>query len=417
MPPPTGPRNTNHPHTGGSTYRPGGGSGGSSYRPGGGGGRPYGPGSGGGSYGPRDGGGYSYGPGGGGSYRPGPADPSYRPGGSYRPGSQYAPPSYGGGFPPRRISEVGGNAMDSSGNINKRSSDAANLMDPGGGRNTRPYGGPSGGPYGPPRGGGGGHPGRGGGGRGGGGRGGRGGGRGGRSNRPEGWPLPSSTGSRLGQIAPERLTRGPNGLITHVDGRPVDAWLKDATAERTQAARQNGTLSNHPYECIAVGIDLKTGRVYEGMNGPAGNVVPPGQVHDFIDQRVTQVQNLPHYGRDGHLTTGQPHGDAPLRHAEVKAANEMLKDRDLDGAGSQYGVPHDRALRQFAVNTEFPNQGPGMPAPFCANCNQILHGASSVHGRFAGNPGTDGIVNENWQPTTGFDRYGNPEWRTPNWNP
>lgn len=395
MPPPTGPRNTNHPHDSGSTYRPGGGSRGSSYRPGSGGGY---------SYGPGGGGGYSYGPGSGGS--------SYRPGTSYHPGSQYAPPSYsGGGFPPRRISEVGGNAMDSSGNFTKRSADAANLMDPGG-RNTRPYGGPSG----PPRGGGGGHPGgggRGGGGRGGGGRGGRGGGRGGRNNRPEGWPLPSSTGTRLGQIEPERLTYGPNGLITHVDGKPVDAWLKEATAERTQAARQNGTLSNHPFECIAVGIDLKTGRVYEGMNGEAGNVIPPSQVHDFIDQRVTQIQHLPHSGRDGHLTTGQPHGDAPLRHAEVKAANEMLRDRDLNGPHN----PYDRTLRQFAVNTEFPNQGPGMPAPFCANCNQILHGASSVHGRFAGNPGTDGIVSENWQPTIGYDRYGRPEWRTPNWNP
>lgn len=220
---------------------------------------------------------------------------------------------------------------------------------------------------------------------------------------------------RLGQLGPERLTRDANGLITHVDNRPVDAWLKDMTAQRTQHHRQSGLLTNHPYECIAVGIDLKTGRVYEGMNGEAGNVIPPGQVHGFIDQRVTEIQHLPHSGRDGHLTTGQPHGDAPLRHAEVKAANEMLKDRDLDG--SPYGVQHDRALRQFAVSTEFPNQGPGMPAPFCANCNQILHGASSVHGRFAGNPGTDGIVNENWQPTYGYDRHGRPEWRTPNWNP
>lgn len=240
----------------------------------------------------------------------------------------------------------------------------------------------------------------------GGGRGGRGGGRGG---RPPGWPLATSTGTGLGLLPPERLTRS-NGLITHIDGKPVDAWLKDMTASRIQHHRNRGTLTTDPYECIAVGVDLKTGRVYEGLNGAQGNVIPPGNVHPFIDQRVNEVRHLPHIDRTGRYTVGQPHGDAPLRHAEVKAANEMLNDRDADAAQNPqahpYGVPHDRALRQFAVNTHFPNSGVspgGTQAPFCVNCNHILHGASSVQGRFTGNPPRDGIINHSG--------YG------PNWNP
>lgn len=301
-------------------------------------------------------------------------------------------PQYTGGFPPAGISTIGNNAVGSSRGLNDTSAAAAAQMQPGG------RGGRGGGPYG--RGGQGG-------GRGGG-RGGRGGGRGGGAPRQ---PLPTSTGTGLGAIESHRLTRGRDGLITRIDGRPVDAWLKDKTAERIQHHRARGTFTTDPHECIAVGVDLKTGRVYEGINGPRGNVIPPGHVHPFIDQRVNEVRQLPHIDRSGNLTTGQPHGDAPLRHAEVKAANEMLNDRTADAARNPQAYPRgitpDRALRQFAVNTHFPNSGVspgGTQAPFCVNCNHILHGASSVQGRFTGNPPRDGIVT----PGGGLG---------PNWNP
>ena len=218
-------------------------------------------------------------------------------------------------------------------------------------------------------------------------------------------------GSGIETIDPQRLTRGRDGLITHIDGKPVDAWLKDKTAERIQHHRTQGTLTAEQHECIAVGVDLKTGRVYEGLNGPRGNVIPPGHVHPFIDQRVNEVRNLPHIDRYGNFTHGQPHGDAPLRHAEVKAANEMLRDRERAMAQNPQAYPHgiayDRALRQFAVNTQFPNDSAspmGAQAPFCVNCNHILHGTSAVQGRFTGNPPRDGIMT----PGGGLG---------PNWNP
>lgn len=95
------------------------------------------------------------------------------------------------------------------------------------------------------------------------------------------------------------------------------------------------------------------------------------------------------------MESGPPAPDHPLGHAEVKAANELLWER------KKLGLPDgESALAELRASVEFPylshmkTELPGRPAAFCANCNHMLDGVDSLHGRFTGNPPTD----DNWIP-------------------
>ncbi|MCK8676267.1 YwqJ-related putative deaminase [Streptomyces lichenis] len=201
-------------------------------------------------------------------------------------------------------------------------------------------------------------------------------------------PLPpAGPGEKvLGVLEESRVRRDKNNLISLVDGRPVEHWLKDLAFQRATLYREAKELGTFPRKqtgaCIGPVMDLRTGMVVEGINGKATNIIPEGRVHPTVAARQAELHP-------------QPAPDHPLGHAEVKAVNELLWER------RKRGLPDDEsALSELRASIEFPYMNhrktdlPGRPAPFCANCHHMLDGVDSAHGRFTGNPASD----ENWIP-------------------
>ncbi|MGK5738715.1 hypothetical protein [Micromonospora sp. URMC 103] len=207
-------------------------------------------------------------------------------------------------------------------------------------------------------------------------------------NTPQPIPTERSRPQNLGQLQ-GTLTRDADGLITHVDGKPLSEHLSDLATQRTneiRAMRDSDVISAKeagPVNSLAV--DLRTGEVFEGVNGRPRDVIPPEQLHPVLRERLDQMRAggpYPQYNRDGtplmrdgqQVTTPYPHGDNPLRHAEVKAVNEMLWRRGPDADAS--------VMSEFRVDNRFPFRSDGqVPAPCCANCHRLLAGTPSNAGR------------------------------------
>ncbi|MGW7269316.1 hypothetical protein ACWGH5_02260 [Streptomyces sp. NPDC054864] len=205
-------------------------------------------------------------------------------------------------------------------------------------------------------------------------------------NQPGGHdsPAPGPGEKVLDELDDSRVVRA-DGLITHVDGRPVADYLDDIARGRGaayRAAKEAGTFPRKQTgACVGAVVDLRTGTIVEGINGKADAVIPVDELHPTLAERYDSIGTPP------------PHNDHPLGHAEVKAANELL------WARTKQGLPDgDSALAEMRAAVEFPylsdkaTGAPGRPAPFCANCNHMLHGVPSSHGRFTGYPPSD----ENW---------------------
>lgn len=201
-------------------------------------------------------------------------------------------------------------------------------------------------------------------------------------------PLPpAGPGNKvLGVLEEGRVERNSEGLITLIDGRNAEHFLKDLSFQRAEtyrAAKEAGTFPRKQTgACVGVVMDLRTGTIIEAINGKFDNVIPADRVHPTIAAR--------HEGFDN-----PPAPDHPLGHAEVKAVNELLWER------RKQGLPDDvAALPELRASVEFPflshrrTELPGRPAAFCANCEHMLEGVDSSHGKFTGNPPTD----ENWIP-------------------
>ncbi|MEU7584298.1 hypothetical protein AB0B50_42725 [Streptomyces sp. NPDC041068] len=199
-------------------------------------------------------------------------------------------------------------------------------------------------------------------------------------------PPPGPGEKVLGHLDDHRVTRG-NGLITHVDGRAVSDYLDDVARDRGATYRAAKEAKAFPRKqtgaCVGAVVDLRTGTIIEGINGKADAIIPLDKLHPTLAARYDDIGTPP------------PHNDHPLGHAEVKAANELLWER------TKLGLPDgESALSEMRASVEFPyltdkaTGTPGRPAPFCANCNFMLDGMPSSHGRFTGYPPSD----ENWTP-------------------
>ncbi|MFG2529004.1 hypothetical protein [Streptomyces sp. NPDC048516] len=183
-----------------------------------------------------------------------------------------------------------------------------------------------------------------------------------------------------------RVTK-TDGVITHVDRRPVAEYL-DGLAQKRGAeyrdARDSGVFPRKQTgACVGSVMDLRTGTVIEGINGKADVVIKLDDLHPTLRERLETIGDPP------------PHKDDPLGHAEVKAANELLWMR------TRQGLPDDASvLAEMRASVDFPYLNdtstglPGRRAPFCANCNHMLQGLPTSHGRFTGFPPSD----ENWIP-------------------
>ncbi|WP_149181829.1 YwqJ-related putative deaminase [Streptomyces sp. TRM49041] len=201
-------------------------------------------------------------------------------------------------------------------------------------------------------------------------------------------PPPGHGQKLLEQIDAEgpRVTK-TDGTITHVDGRPVADYLDELAQQRGSAYRDARDSGAFPRKqtgaCVGAVMDLRTGTIIEGINGKADVVIKLDDLHPTLLARLETIGDPP------------PHKDDPLGHAEVKAANELLWMR------KRQGLPDDAfALAQMRASVDFPYLNDiatgllGRRAPFCANCNHMLQGLPSSHGRFTGFPPSE----ENWIP-------------------
>ena len=239
------------------------------------------------------------------------------------------------------------------------------------------------------------------------------------------FPMPVTNGRQIADLTqyPGGVQRDENGLITHVGGRPVEEVTDQIGLERAQKYREeakaNGQLSQAKIRqkqqdntfvsartaggVTAVVVDRRTGRVYEGINGTAANLVPrqnangpldPNALHPTLQANIDQMQAAgpyPAYDRTGQLedppTRAFPHYDNPYGHAEMKAENAALWDRRQaglpDGPDAQ-GEMYAQTYRPFdKMNSPDANL---TAMPFCTNCNHTMGGTQCYSGRYTGFP-------------------------------
>ncbi|SPE49774.1 hypothetical protein SNS2_1469 [Streptomyces netropsis] len=208
------------------------------------------------------------------------------------------------------------------------------------------------------------------------------------SSLPTDLPPPGPGEKAMGHF-PEGDPRAArtNGLVTHVNGRPVSEYLDNLSQSRGAAYRDAKEAGMWPRKqtgaCVGVVMDLRTGKIIEGINGKAANVIPMDKLHPTLAERYRQIADNP------------PHRDHPLGHAEVKAANELLWERRAQG------LPDGKeALAEMRASIEFPylqdkvTGAPGRRAPYCANCGHMIEEIPSSHGRYTDDPPSD----DNWIP-------------------
>lgn len=194
----------------------------------------------------------------------------------------------------------------------------------------------------------------------------------------------------------ESAPTSPGGLIDNVGDRSVSDYLRDRTttrADELRAMRESGQISAKEVGPVsAVGIDRRTGEVIEGVNGRPRDTIPENRLHPVLRERLDQMRAdgpYPQYNKDGtpildgngqQVRSEYPHGDNPLRHAEVKVVNELLWRRGENADAS--------VMSEFEVDTRFPFGPDGIrAAPCCANCNRLLDGTPNNSGRVTHGPG------------------------------
>ncbi|WP_405448166.1 hypothetical protein [Streptomyces erythrochromogenes] len=200
-------------------------------------------------------------------------------------------------------------------------------------------------------------------------------------NREGPLPSPGYGDKFLGTIDPSRI-RTEGGLITHVDGHSVATFTQALSRERTLAYIDAKTTGAFPKtqtgQCVGVVMDMRTGKVYEGINGPGDHLIPLEDLHPTLRPRFDEIEGNP------------PHPAQILEHAEVKAANRLLWERTKAGEIDDLtALPEMHASVYFPFMKEANDAGVKVPprrAPFCANCAHMLQDVEGGFGRFTGFP-------------------------------
>ncbi len=205
-------------------------------------------------------------------------------------------------------------------------------------------------------------------------------------------PAIRSRGVLIEEIGANRVTRGADNLIRTVDGVPVKDYIDSLVKSRVTAIAP--TLRSKDGPVVAVAIDLRTGLVTEGVNGRRGDVLDPKSLHpllrqNYVDMAVWQHAVKAQDGTDLEVRDGKVHYDGPLRHAEVKAVNELLWARE------RVRRPGDpplalATLSELRFDPRWLKDGNRFSmlehAAACANCNNILRGIPSYSGRYTFDP-------------------------------
>lgn len=217
-----------------------------------------------------------------------------------------------------------------------------------------------------------------------------------------GLPPVKARGAKVEQIDESRVTRGDDGLISHVDGKPVKQYIGELSENKAKVSadpsgtwkKANPNAKKPPKDipgkekvCSAVAIDRKTGLVTHGVNGKADDVIPEQNLHPLLQNNYQNLRGWQHEVQttDGNsYLDGRAHESVPANHAEVKAVNELLWQRQAKlPEGAQLGPDTMKEIGFDPRWTKDTGHGTlGGEAPACANCNTILHGATSYTGRY-----------------------------------
>jgi hypothetical protein len=211
-------------------------------------------------------------------------------------------------------------------------------------------------------------------------------------------PADKTRGTKVEQLDEKRVTRGDDGLIKTVDGKPVKQYIGEKSAERAQGLSHNpatGQVAKKSKQaaegrCSALAIDRRTGLVTQGVNGKATDVIPPDKLHPLLQQNLQDMRAYKHpvrgaVDKDGTplVHDGKAHYSSPAGHAEVKASNELLWQRQAALKPGQE-LPAS-TLDDLRIDPRWTQPTGGAPiggaAPACANCNSILDGVGSYTGR------------------------------------
>ncbi|XKK37173.1 YwqJ-related putative deaminase [Nocardiopsis sp. ARC36] len=198
------------------------------------------------------------------------------------------------------------------------------------------------------------------------------------------------------------------GLIEYIDGKPLDTYLEELVASRAHDMRvmtdrknkfkmpidvrtlgndmhrprgddnirnilvSKGDLGGKRGAVNSVVIDRVTGLIAEGVNGKRDSAfIKVSDLHPELLRRRDAMQgDYEHPSKDEAgepVREVYPHGDNPLRHAEVKAINELLTARP------------DADISEFQIDNSFTfKDGTDADAPCCANCSRMTLGAPAV---------------------------------------
>lgn len=224
---------------------------------------------------------------------------------------------------------------------------------------------------------------------------------------PDGPPPDPRRGAVL-DVFPEgdpRVTKRTDGLIEEIDGVPVGEYVDNLARERVEQIAPH----MHPRKdgpCSAVAIDLRTGMVTEGINGRSNQPLQVEELHPLLLDNYKNLADWRHGVQESDgvfvpnrfdngnpaIFDGKAHTDIPLRHAEIKAANELLWARQRENPD----VPlSPEVLDEMRVDPRWLKDGhgdtgggmrKGEPAGCCANCDNVLRGVPSYTGRYSFHP-------------------------------
>jgi len=205
--------------------------------------------------------------------------------------------------------------------------------------------------------------------------------------RPDLTPSPIQSRHPLPNPRDLRLERGPDGLVTSINGRPVREFVEDLARQRADIYRQMRSTDPEHFTRREVGpmtsvlFDRRTGEFFEGNNRMLGDQIPDN-LHPTLQGRVDEIADAGRANPNGYQYTPDqsgpyPHPDTPGTHSEVASANQALWAREAQG------LPTDEsALGEMGVdNRRLFGGGAGGQAACCANCTSILGPIESFAGK------------------------------------
>ncbi|MEU3025355.1 hypothetical protein ABZ644_21955 [Nocardiopsis alba] len=176
-------------------------------------------------------------------------------------------------------------------------------------------------------------------------------------------------------------------------------FLEDLVAERAREMKDmvdpkgvsKKELGGKNGAVNSVVLDRDTGVIVEAVNGRDESVsIPPNKLHPVLEGCLRELKDDGPYPVYDYMTgrvvsedVEYPHPDNPLRHAEVKAINELLWLRGRDAT--------EAVMSDFQMDNRYTFSKPEpRPAPCCPNCTAMTEGAPNF--------GSFKHTNPKWHP-------------------